>query len=146
MIVVQNFMLALIGIGLLLAIGFVLERRFGVPPDSSYRVACAGVCLVFIAKLDRDSGGERWLRIGLALSALINIALFATPIFDRPASRGEILFFAFPDLVIVMIARIVTYPVTDGHQRAVRQQLVVGLLLAIAFCALVMASALVPRT
>jgi len=49
-----------------------------------------------------------------------------------------------PDAVIFMAARTWTYPVTDVHQRAVRQQLIIGLILAIAVCAIFMSILLIP--
>jgi hypothetical protein len=135
---------ALLGIIAFVAFGVELQNWFGLPFDTTYRITCAGACLAFIAKLGWDSPGERWPWIGLGLAAIVNIALFFMPILDRPASRGEVMIFAMPDLVVVMAARIRAYRVTNDHQRAVRQQLVVGWLLALAICALVIASALVP--
>jgi hypothetical protein len=77
---------------------------------------------------------------------LVNAGIFFTPLVDGPASRGEIMLFAAPDAVIVLAVRTVTISAVDEHQRAVRGQLIVGLVLAAALCAIFLASALVsPR-
>ncbi len=139
-----HLLAALFGIMAFVAFGVELQNRFGIPFDTTYRIACAGACLAFIAKLGWDSPDERWPWIGLGLAAIVNIALFLTPILDRPASRGEIMIFALPDLVVVMAVRIRAYRVTNDHQRAMRQQMVMALVLAVAIGALVIASTLVP--
>lgn len=116
-------------------IGIALEDEFGVPFDTTYRVGCAAICLVFIYKLAVDYPGEPWPWISLWLALLVNIGLFFTPLFDRPASRGELMLFALPDAIVVLAARIISYRVVDVHQRAMRQQMILGLIAAVAFCA-----------
>ncbi|MBZ6381817.1 hypothetical protein [Sphingomonas sanguinis] len=140
----RSFFLILIGIIAFVAVGIELQDGLGIPFDTTYRIACAGACLAFIAKLGWDSSGESWPWIGLGLATAVNVALFFTPVFDRPASRGEIMMFASPDTAILFAARIWDYPVTDDHQRAIRQQLVMGLIFAVIVSALLMASAFVP--
>ena len=49
-----------------------------------------------------------------------------TPLVNRPASRGEVMLFALPDAIIVLMARIVSYPVTDVHRRAMRQHMILA--------------------
>ncbi|MDZ7282394.1 hypothetical protein N4G62_10190 [Sphingomonas sanguinis] len=141
----RNLCLILLGIVAFVAMGEALQDRFHIPFDTTYRVACALACLAFIAKLGWDSSGETWPWIGLGLAALVNIALFFTPIRHQPASRGELMIFALPDLVVVLAARIWDYPVADDHQRAVRQQLVMGLIIAIAVSALLLATIFIPN-
>ncbi|ODT91245.1 MAG: hypothetical protein ABS86_02790 [Sphingobium sp. SCN 64-10] len=119
----------------------MLQEKLGIPFDTTYRLACAATCLAFIAQFGLDAPQERWPWIGFVIALLVNAGLFFTPLFDRPASRGEIMLFALPDAVVMLGARIAYYPVADDHQRAVRQQLIVGLILAMAFCAIVLASA-----
>ena len=136
--------LIMVGIVAFVTMAMEMQDVFGVPFDTSYRVVCAAACLVFIAKLGWDSAGEAWPWVGLGLATIVNLGVFFTPIFDHPASRGEILSFAMPDLVVVMAARIAYYPTNDVHDRAVRQQLVVGLIIAVALCALILAIGFVP--
>jgi len=132
----QYAILALLGIIAFLAIGIVLEDEFGLPFKTTYRIACDAACLLFIYTLCRDYPGERWPRISLGLALLVNIALFFTPLFDRPTSRGEVLLFALPDAVILLVARIVSYRVVDVHRRAMRQQMILGLIVAVVLCAI----------
>lgn len=120
--------------------GFTLEDEVGIPFASTFRVGCAAACLLFIYKLGTDYPGERWPRFSLWIALIVNIGIFFTPLVDRPASRGELMLFALPDAIVVLVAllveRCVSYPVADVHQRAVRQQIILGLVLAIAFCAI----------
>ena len=39
------------------------------------------------------------------------------------ASRGEVMLFALPDVIILLLVRLATYQVTDDHKRAMRQQM-----------------------
>lgn len=119
----------------LVLIAFALEANFGIATDTTIRVACVGVCLFFIRGFAKDYPGQSWHQIGLWLSLVVDIAIFFTPLVDRPASRGELTLFALPDAIVVFSARIATYSVTDDHQRAMRQQMVLGLVVAIAFSA-----------
>jgi len=128
--------LALLGIIAFVAIAIALEDHAGLKFDTTYRLACAIICLAFILKLWSDYPDKRWPRIGFWVALVVNIGLFFTPLFDRPASRGEIMLFALPDAIIVLVALITSYPVGDPHQRAVRQQMILGLVVAVAFCAL----------
>jgi hypothetical protein len=123
-----------LGIVALLVLGFTLQDDFGIPFDTSYRVACAAACLLFIYKLGSDYRGQKWPRISLWIVLLINAAIFFTPLVDRPTSRGEILLFALPDAVVVLAASIVSYQVSDVHQRATRQTMILGLIVAFVFC------------
>ena len=125
----------ILGIAAFVIIGITLEDEAGISFATTYRIACGGACLFFIWQLGLDYPGERWPRIALMVAFLVNVSMFFTPVFDRPASRGEIIMFALPDAIICLAARIFSYSVTDEHQRAVRQQLVLGLVLAVAFCA-----------
>lgn len=95
-------------------------------------------------RVTRDYRGERWPWVALFTAAAVNLAMLFSPIFDRPASRGEILFFAGPDIVIFLAARVRSYPVPDVQARAVRQQLIVALILAIMFTALILSIAMLP--
>ncbi len=138
--------LAVLGIAAFVAIGIALQGGLGIPFETTYRVACAFACLGFIAKVGSDYPGERWPRIGIAVALLVNVGVFFTPLVDRPASRGEIMLFALPDAVILLIAWIATYRVVDVHQRAMRQQLILGLIVAVAFCAILFTLTLIqPR-
>jgi drug/metabolite transporter (DMT)-like permease len=141
-------MLALVGIVACVAIGVALEDEAGIPFATTYRFACAGACLFFIARIGRDCLAARWRRIALLAVLVANIGLFFTPLVDRPASRGEIMLFALPDaaifLIIVLIARIRSRPAADDHERAVRQQLIFGIVVALAFGALLFGLLLVP--
>jgi len=136
--------LALLGIAAFAAFGIILENETGFPMDTTYRIACAAACLFLMAKAVSEYPGQKWPLIALLSAMMINCGLFLTPLFDRPASRGEILMFALPDATVFTAARAASYPVADEHQRAVRQQLVVGVILAVALSALIFASALVP--
>lgn len=126
--------LALGGVLGAVLIGIALENDVGIPLATTYRIACAVGCLVFIFKLAKDYPGERWPRTAFFVCLLANTVLFFTPIVDRPASRGELMIFALPDAVIVLVALISSYKAVDVHQRAVRQQMIFGLFVAVLFC------------
>ena len=51
--------------------------------------------------------------------------------------------FALPDAIIVLAVLSATYSVTNVHQRAVRQQMILGLILAVAFCAVILSLTLI---
>jgi hypothetical protein len=118
-----------------IAIGIALENGLGIPVDTTYRVECAIACLLFILKLQRDDPTDQWPKHGLIGSAIINFLVFLTPLLSRPASRGELMVFALPDTIIVLIALIAFYMVETVHQRAVRQQMIFGLIVALGFSA-----------
>ncbi len=124
----------LLGIVAVLVVSIALQDTVGIPGETTLRIATAAICLFFIYKLGLDYPGERWPRISLWVALVVNAALFFTPLMDRPMSRGELMIFALPDAVIVMTARIVSYHVADVRQRANRQMMVLGLLVAIAGC------------
>ncbi|MBS0255413.1 MAG: hypothetical protein JSS36_09460 [Proteobacteria bacterium] len=128
----------LIGLIAFMAVAITLESRAGVPFVITYRVACAAMCLKLVYNLGTDYPGAQWPKIAFAVAALFNLALFFSPIAKFPASKGDIMFFAAPDAAIFLIARIATYPVSDVHQRAVRQQLIFGLVIALAVWAALM--------
>ncbi|MBO9622664.1 MAG: hypothetical protein J7500_08120 [Sphingomonas sp.] len=136
--------LAFLGIIAFVTIGIGLENYLGVPFAVTYRVACAGACLYIIAQFGSDYPGERWPWIGLLIALLFNLGLFFSPLARLPASKGDILFFGLPDATIMLAARIVSYRVTDDHQRAVRQQMIVSLILAMAFSALFLSIMFIP--
>lgn len=138
----QKFGLVLLGVVAFVAAAAVLENRFLVPFDTTYRIACAAICLVVIGKLASDDPTERWPRIALGIALLVNIGLFLTPVVERPASRGEMMIFALPDTVIVLLVGILSYSVTDLHRRAMRQQMILALIGASALCAVLMIAAL----
>jgi hypothetical protein len=90
---------------------------------------------------------EQWPRISFWVALAVNVAIFFTPLVDRPASRGELMLFALPDAIVVLAARIASYRVTNVHQRAMRQQMIFGLVVAVAFCAILFTLVLIdPRT
>lgn len=139
----QRGCLALLGIGVFVTIGFALEDMTGLPIDTTYRIACAGMCLFLVFKIGSDYPGELWPKVALGLALLVNSALFFTPLLARPASRGELMIFLLPDAVILLAARTFSYRATDAHQRAVHQQLIVGLVVATAVCAALFALMLI---
>jgi len=126
--------LVLLGVIVFVIVALVLDAG-GIPFDLTYRVACAGACLWFIHTLRIDPPEAGWRRIGLGLAALVNVALFFTPVVDRPSSRGELMIFAIPDLVVVLAVRIAALRPVDVDQRARRVQLIACLVIASAVCA-----------
>ncbi len=120
------------------AMAVALDYLSIIPFAVTFRVGCAGGCLIFIYMIGSDYPGERWPRIALFIALLFNVGMFFSPLAGFPASKGDILFFGVPDLVILLAARAFSYPVADAHRRAVRQQLFVGLILALAFCAMIL--------
>jgi hypothetical protein len=82
--------------------------------------------------------------MALLAALLFNIALFFSPLAGIPASKGDLMFFAVPDAAIVLAARTVAYPATNDHQQAVRQQLTMGLILALAFSAIILSIMFIP--
>ena len=129
-----HFGLYVVAVVALLVAGAALETDVGLPFDTTYRLACVAACLFIIFKLGEDYRGERWPRVSFWIALVVNLSLFLTPLVDRPASRGELMLFALPDVVVVLLARLATYSVTDVHQRAVRQQLVLALVFALVAC------------
>jgi drug/metabolite transporter (DMT)-like permease len=137
---VKRVGLALLGVIAFVAIGVGIENETGLPFAKTYRVACAVICLLFILKLRSDYPEERWPQASLWAALIVNVGLFFTPLVNRPASRGELMLFALPDAIIVLIA---SYPALDEHRRAMRQQMILGLVVAVAFCAILFALMLV---
>jgi hypothetical protein len=139
--------LLLFGVGFLILFGMLLQSEFGLPFDTTYRVACAAMCIVFIYGLNSEYPGEKWIGVAAIISIIANIALFCTPLVDQPTSRGEVMFFALPDAAIVLGVRIASYRVTNDHQRAMRQQMILGFIVAVAFGAVILGLTLVaPRS
>ena len=136
--------LALLGIAAFLVVGILLEEELGIGFYTTYRVGCAAACLFLIFRFASDYPGERWPWLALLIATLVNVGIFFTPLVAGPASRGEIMVFAAPDAVIVLAARAISYSAIDAHQRAVHGQLIVGLILVAAFCAIILAGAFVP--
>lgn len=132
------------GVATFVAFGIFLEEQAGVSFWTTYRIACAAVPLWFFAKIAQDYAGERWPRRALLVAATFNIALLVSPFSQTPATKGDLLFFGLPDAIIFMIARVITYKATDLHGRAVRQQLIAGVVLALAVCAILFATLLIP--
>lgn len=130
----------LLGIVAFVIAGITLESRIGIPFDTTYRVGCAGLCLYCIFKLGSDYPGERWVQTSFWVALFVNAAIFFTPLVDRPTSRGELILFALPDIVVVLVARIASYSVVDVHQRAMRQQMILGLVVAVALGAALLAA------
>jgi drug/metabolite transporter (DMT)-like permease len=131
--------LALAGIATFVAVGVTLENEAGFPFATFYRVACATTCLVFIWKLREDYPTESWPRVSLWIALVVNVAIFFTPLVDRSASRGELMLFALPDAIVVLGARIRSYHVSDDRRRAMRQSMMLGLVVAAAFCSILYA-------
>ena len=126
---------------------FVLESETAIPAATTMRVGTAAVCMFFIYQLGLDYPGERWPQISFWIALLVNIGIFFTPLVNRPPSRGELMIFAVPDAVVVLAVRTFTYPLTDIHQRATRQTMILGLVVAVAFCAFLVTMVLVdPHT
>ena len=139
--------LALLGLIAFVTIGTVLEDEVGISFDTTYRVVCAGMCVVLIYSIGLEYAGQRWPRVVLWLATLVNVGILFSPLVDRPASRGEVMLFAVPDVVIFLTARIVTCSAVTVSQRATRQQMILGLVVAIGFCAILFALAILqPRT
>jgi hypothetical protein len=123
----------------------VLESQFGASPDTSHRVYCALGGIILICSLGFDESNNRWLRFALPVALLANISIFFTPLVDRPvpAGRGgDFLLFALPSIVIMLSARIANFPVNSVRDRAIRQQLILGLVVAALACAVIFAIAL----
>ncbi|KTT69185.1 hypothetical protein [Sphingomonas endophytica] len=135
---------AFLGIAAFDALGITLENVARIPFDTTYKITCAGVCLLFVAKCIQEYPDQRWPRIAFGLAAAINMLLLVTILADEPASRGEIVLFALPDVAIVMALRAISYPVSNEHERAVRQQLIVGAILAAFVSLLLLGTAFIP--
>ena len=143
----KRVVLLLLGVIAFVIIGIVLEDEAGIPFKTTYRVGCAVACLTLIYQLGLQNPEERWLRVGFWCAFIVNAGLFFTPIVDRPASRGELMIFALPDAVVLLAVGLAYYPAGDARQRAVRQQMILGLVVASLFCATLFGFALIePRT
>jgi len=136
--------IALLSIVAFVTIAIGLENSAGIPFAFTFRIACACICLYFVIQVGADYPGQRWPKIAFLIALMLNVSLFFSPLANLPASKGDILFFAAPDAAIVLGARAITYPVSNDHQRAVRQQMIVGLILALAFCAMILSIMLMP--
>ncbi|MBU6269016.1 MAG: hypothetical protein KGN34_15830 [Sphingomonadales bacterium] len=123
-----------------LTVAIALERMAAIPVALTLRVVVAAACLFFMSKIGAEYPGQKWPVIAIAIAATINVATLCTPLATLPTSKGDVMFFAAPDAVIFLAARTFTYPATDPHQRAVRQQLILALILALAFCAILLSS------
>lgn len=139
-----KMLITVVGLGIYIALAMTLENVTGIRFDTTYKVTCAFVCVGFMTKLALGSPGERWPWIAIAAACIFNAGLFLTPVLSHPASRGEIMFFALPDASIFMLTRAITYPETDVHKRAVRQQIFVGLFFAVALSAIILAAGFIP--
>ena len=126
--------LLLAGIVAFVVISNGLQTEVGIPFDTTYRVACAAICLIFIYGLGSDFPGQRSVRISFWICLLVNSGIFFTPLVDRPASRGELMLFALPDAVVTLTILIALYRPADVHQRATRQTMILALIVALVFC------------
>ena len=117
-------MLTIMGLGMAAGLSF----------DTAYRVTCAVGCVLFVATLASDNSAALWPWFGAGASAVINAGLFLTPIVNRPTSRGEIMLFALPDSIAVLCARLAWFPVSSDHDRAQRQMVIFGAVVAVVFC------------
>lgn len=135
--------LLLVGVAAFVIIGITLEDAVGISFETTYRVGCAVMCCAFIYELCVEYPAELWLRVGFWLALIVNVGLFFTPVVDRPASRGELMIFALPDAVVLLAVGSIYYPANDARQRAVRQQMVLALVVAILFCATLFGFALI---
>ena len=129
-----HFSLAILGILALVAAGVALEDEIGLPWDTTYRAACAAACIFFVHHLGSDYAGEQWPRTALWIAVVVNVGVFFTPLVDRPTSRGELMLFALPTAIVFLSARLATYSVANDYQRAMRQQMILGLVVAVIFC------------
>lgn len=130
------------GRALLLAVGlpaFVMlmiffENNLGISSDTTLRVLCAVIAPIVIYPCLTDPDSP-WMRFGLILAIAINVGILFTPLVDRPtASRGEFFLFAFPSLVVLLSARVASFQVLTVRDRAVRQQLILGLIVSVLAC------------
>lgn len=137
---------ALLGIAAFVALSIILENDVGIPFKTTYRIVCAIACLFFVAKFGWDYRAEQWARITFTVALIFNISLLFSPLAGSPASKGDLLFFAVPDAAIVLGGRTFSYRVNDDHQRAVRQQMILGLVLALVFCAMILAIMFIPQS
>lgn len=123
----------------------IVGLAIGIPFDTLYRIGCGIVCFLFVAKFKTDYPTERWTQIGIWAVPLVNACLFLTPIFNHRASRGEVMLFALPDAVVLLVARLATTTANDDHERAQRQIVILGLVVAIIFCGALYSLVLIPK-
>lgn len=135
---------ALLGLIVFVTLAITLQEKLAIPFAWTFRVACAGACLVFIGKVGSEYPGERWPRIAILIALMFNVGFFFSPLAHLPASKGDILLFGLPDAAILLTARIISYRLTDVHRRAVRQQMIFGLVLALAFYAIILTMMFIP--
>lgn len=141
-----RLLLVLVGVGLLVAGSIILEDRLEIPVDVFYRAACATISLWMMIRIGQAYRPDTWPLLAVATAIAVNVAMFFTPIVQRPASRGEILLFAAPDVLIFLIFRTANFRVVDEQSRAVRQQLIVGTIIVATFCALLLSAAFIPNS
>jgi Na+-translocating ferredoxin:NAD+ oxidoreductase RnfA subunit len=131
--------LAGLGVVAFVIISFELESELGLPWQTTYRIACAAACLFFVHRLAMSYPGESWPRTSFWLCSLVLAGIFFTPLVDGPPSRGEFLLFALPAVIVVLVARIASYSAANDHQRAMRQQMILALVVAAVFCVILFA-------
>lgn len=125
--------LCVLGIAMLVTTGILLEEYAGIPFAITYRLACTGACMWLLIGFASDYPGERWPWIATAMTALVDVGLIVTVLRPLPASKGDLILVSLPAAIIFLFARIVNYDAPDLHRRAVRQQMILALVLAIAF-------------
>jgi len=130
-----------LGIIAFVAIAFALDSTLGIPVDTTIHAAIGIACVGVMAMIGwSDYPDEKWPRVAVLIALVINAGLFLfSPLTHHPASEADMGFFGAPDGVVWLTSRTVSYPVADAHQRAVRQQLIVGLILSLPFCAMFLA-------
>jgi hypothetical protein len=136
-----RYCLSGLGVIAFMACAYVLESTLGIPVDTTIDAAIGIACVGLMGMIGwSDYPDQKWPRVAVLIALVINAGLFLfSPLTRHPASEIGIGFFGAPDLVVWLAARTVAYPVSDAHQRAVRQQLIVGLILILPFCAMFLA-------
>lgn len=119
----------------IIMLSIFVEDNLDVSSDAIFRVVSAVVAPIAIYPC-LAGPDSRWMRFGLVLALAVNMGIFFTPLVDRPAaSRGEFFLFALPSLVVMLSARVASFPVQTARDRVVRQQLILGLVVSVLACA-----------
>lgn len=119
-----------VGFVTFMIVSFGLESIFGIAWDTSFRVGCMLVGLGLATAVCGDHRRERWFVAGMAVATIANVAIFLTPLVERPTSRGELMIFLGPTVIVLLLARLLSYPVRDARSNANRLLLVLSLVTA----------------
>lgn len=138
-----KLILVLLGIIAFALISAALKNLINLSNDQSYRLLCIAISLFMMWAYRKTFPKIRYFWISFWIALIVNFAIFLTPLVERSASRGEVLLFALPNSIIFLTALTLSYSVVDDRSRAMRQYMLLGIIVAILFSMILYASILI---